>query len=43
MAHPQINSLIEVTNQVILKGLKKQVVGVNGTWVDKPPSILWAS
>lgn len=43
VAHPQTNGLAEVTNQTLLEGLKRRVVGAYGTWVDELPSILWAS
>lgn len=43
VAHPQANNLVEVTNWAILEGLRKRVIGVKGTWMDKLPSILWSS
>ncbi|KAJ8510848.1 hypothetical protein OPV22_001282 [Ensete ventricosum] len=42
VAHPQANGLAEVTNRVILEGLKKRVSNATTSWVDELPSVLWA-
>ncbi|RRT43439.1 hypothetical protein B296_00051132 [Ensete ventricosum] len=43
VTHTQANGLPEVTYRAILEGLKRRVAGAQGTWVEKLPSILWAS
>lgn len=43
IAPPQTNSLTEVINQAIIKGLKKRVIEAKSTCADELPSILWAS
>lgn len=43
IAHPQTNGFVEVTNQVIFKGLKKWATRSKGTCVNKLSCTLWAS
>ncbi|XP_016199528.1 uncharacterized protein LOC107640527 [Arachis ipaensis] len=38
--HPQSNGQVEAANKFILKGLKKQLEGKKGSWVDKLASVL---
>jgi len=42
MEHPQTNGQVELTNTVLLKGLKKRLEKAKGTWVEEVPRILWA-
>ncbi|XP_074351500.1 uncharacterized protein LOC141690614 [Apium graveolens] len=42
IAHPQENGHAEVTNRIILDGLKKRVERSRNTWVDELLPILWA-
>ncbi|KAK3030057.1 hypothetical protein RJ639_038468 [Escallonia herrerae] len=41
-SHPQTNGQIEVTNHILLQGIKKKLDGAKGLWVDELPKILWA-
>ncbi|GER53738.1 gag-pol polyprotein [Striga asiatica] len=42
MVHPQANGQVEVTNIIILNGLKKRLEKALGAWVDELTSVLWA-
>lgn len=42
MAHPQVNGQVEVTNQIIIQGLKTKLEAAQGTWVEELPGVLWA-
>ncbi|XP_038687521.1 uncharacterized protein LOC119986902 [Tripterygium wilfordii] len=42
VSHPQANGQAEVTNQVILQGLKTRLDSAKGRWVEELPSILWS-
>ncbi|XP_074353957.1 uncharacterized protein LOC141692898 [Apium graveolens] len=42
IAHPQENGQAEVSNRIILVGLKKKVVRSRNTWADELLPILWA-
>lgn len=37
-----MNGLVEVTNQTILKGLKRRLEKSKKNWVEELPSVLWA-
>ena len=39
--YPQSNGQAEVSNKVILNGIKRKLEAVKGKWVEKLPSILW--
>ncbi|CAA0843118.1 Unknown protein, partial [Striga hermonthica] len=42
VAHPQDNGQVEVTNRIILNGLKTKLEKASGAWVDELSSVLWA-
>ncbi|KAK3011880.1 hypothetical protein RJ639_010541 [Escallonia herrerae] len=42
VAHPQTNGQTKVTNCTLLQGIKKNLDGAKGLWVDELPKILWA-
>lgn len=42
VAHPQENRQVEVTNWTIVKGIKKRLVKLQGSWVDELQHILWS-
>lgn len=42
MAHPQPNSQIEVSNNIIVAGLKKRLWKETGCWVRELPTVLWS-
>ncbi|XP_074373990.1 uncharacterized protein LOC141714369 [Apium graveolens] len=42
VAHPHVNGKAEVTNRIILDGLKKRVERSTNTWADELLPILWA-
>ncbi|CAA0834113.1 Polynucleotidyl transferase- ribonuclease H-like superfamily protein, partial [Striga hermonthica] len=42
VAHPQANGQVEVTNRIILNGLKTRLEKASGAWVDELTSVLWA-
>ncbi|XP_074374180.1 uncharacterized protein LOC141714566 [Apium graveolens] len=42
VAHPQANGKTEVSNRIILDGLKKRVERSRNTWTDELLPILWA-
>ena len=39
--HPQSNGIAEVTNMMILQGIKAYLTQVKGSWVDDLYNILW--
>ncbi|XP_038715016.1 uncharacterized protein LOC120008706 [Tripterygium wilfordii] len=41
-AYPQCNGQAEVSNKIILDGIKKRLESFNGRWVEELPSVLWA-
>ncbi|XP_074324262.1 uncharacterized protein LOC141661177 [Apium graveolens] len=41
VAYPQANGQVEVSNRIILQGLKKRVDELPRSWVDEFPNILW--
>lgn len=41
-AYPQSNGQAEISNKVILKGLKKRLDRAKGRWIEELPSVLWA-
>ncbi|XP_074342543.1 uncharacterized protein LOC141680137 [Apium graveolens] len=43
VARPQANGKAEVTNQIILDGLKKRIEKYRNNWVDEILPILWSS
>ncbi|KAI3448580.1 hypothetical protein Pfo_005245 [Paulownia fortunei] len=42
VAHPQANGQVEVTNRIILQGIKTRLDRSGGGWVDELDSVLWA-
>lgn len=42
VGYPQANGQAEVTNKVIVDGLKKRLEQAKGRWVEELPAILWA-
>ena len=40
VAHPQANGQVEVTNRIILNGLKTRLEKASGAWVDELTSVL---
>ena len=43
VARPQSNGKAEATNKVILRGVKTQLEGAKGSWIDELPRILWST
>lgn len=41
-AYPQSNGQAEISNKVVLNGLKKRLDRAKGRWVQELPSVLWA-
>uniref|UniRef100_A0A2N9H9C9 Integrase catalytic domain-containing protein n=1 Tax=Fagus sylvatica TaxID=28930 RepID=A0A2N9H9C9_FAGSY len=39
--YPQVNGQAEVSNKVILDGIKKRLEEAKGRWVEELPSVLW--
>jgi hypothetical protein len=39
--YPQSNGQAEVSNKIILSGIKKKLEKVKGKWVEELPSVLW--
>uniref|UniRef100_A0A2N9HTD2 Integrase catalytic domain-containing protein n=1 Tax=Fagus sylvatica TaxID=28930 RepID=A0A2N9HTD2_FAGSY len=39
--YPQANGLAEVSNKVILDGIKKRLEEAKGRWVEELPSVMW--
>lgn len=42
VAHPQANGQVEVTNRVIVEGIKKKLKKAGGGWANELHGILWA-
>ncbi|XP_074356188.1 uncharacterized protein LOC141695878 [Apium graveolens] len=42
VAYPQENGQVEVSNRIILQGLKKRVNELPRLWVDELPNVLWS-
>ncbi|KAL0445619.1 UNVERIFIED_CONTAM: hypothetical protein Slati_1689800 [Sesamum latifolium] len=42
VAHPQSNGQIEVTNRILVQGIKRRLERVGGNWTDELTSVLWA-
>ncbi|KAL0406392.1 UNVERIFIED_CONTAM: hypothetical protein Slati_3953100 [Sesamum latifolium] len=42
VSHPQANGQIEVTNRILVQGIKKRLDRVGGNWVKKLTSVLWS-
>lgn len=42
MAYPQSNGQVEVTNRIIIQGLKTKLKATQGNWVEELLGILWA-
>ncbi|XP_074346591.1 uncharacterized protein LOC141685386 [Apium graveolens] len=42
VAYPQANGQVEVSNRIILQGLKKRVDELPRPWVDELPNVLWS-
>ncbi|XP_012846942.1 PREDICTED: uncharacterized protein LOC105966912 [Erythranthe guttata] len=41
VAHPQANGQVEVTNRVLLEGIKKRLEAAKGNWVEELHAVLW--
>ncbi|XXG59197.1 hypothetical protein AAC387_Pa04g1320 [Persea americana] len=41
-AYPQSNGQAEITNKVLLDGIKKKLDRAKGRWAEELPSVLWA-
>ena len=39
--YPQSNEQAEVSNKVILSGIKRKLEAAKGKWVEELPSVLW--
>ncbi|KAL0402047.1 UNVERIFIED_CONTAM: hypothetical protein Slati_4234600 [Sesamum latifolium] len=42
MAHPQANGQVEVTNCILIQGIKRRLERVGGNWAEELTSVLWA-
>ncbi|KAL0448110.1 UNVERIFIED_CONTAM: hypothetical protein Slati_1938900 [Sesamum latifolium] len=42
VSHPQANGQVEVTNRILVQGIKKRLDRVGGNWVEELTSILWS-
>ncbi|XP_012851555.1 PREDICTED: uncharacterized protein K02A2.6-like [Erythranthe guttata] len=42
VAHPQANGQVEVTNRIIVSGIKKRLEEAKGSWTEELASVLWA-
>ncbi|XP_073025054.1 uncharacterized protein [Primulina eburnea] len=42
VAYPQSNGQVEVTNRMLVQGLKVRLDKAKENWVDELPSVLWA-
>ncbi|KAL0428191.1 UNVERIFIED_CONTAM: hypothetical protein Slati_2993900 [Sesamum latifolium] len=42
VARPQSNEQIEVTNQILVQGIKRRLERVGGSWTEELTSVLWA-
>ncbi|KAL0447247.1 UNVERIFIED_CONTAM: hypothetical protein Slati_1852600 [Sesamum latifolium] len=42
VAHSQANGQVEVTNRILVQGIKRRLERVGGNWAEKLTSVLWA-
>ncbi|KAL0440564.1 UNVERIFIED_CONTAM: hypothetical protein Slati_2539400 [Sesamum latifolium] len=42
VSHPQANGQVEVTNRILVQGIKKRLDRAGGTWVEELTSVLWS-
>ncbi|KAL0277993.1 UNVERIFIED_CONTAM: Gag-Pol polyprotein [Sesamum radiatum] len=42
VAHPQANGQVEVTNHILIQGIKRRLEHVGGNWAEELISVLWA-
>ncbi|KAL0394706.1 UNVERIFIED_CONTAM: hypothetical protein Slati_4436800 [Sesamum latifolium] len=42
VAHPQANRQVEVTNRILVQGIKRRLERVGGNWAEELTSVLWA-
>ncbi|KAL0410993.1 UNVERIFIED_CONTAM: hypothetical protein Slati_3689000 [Sesamum latifolium] len=42
VAHPQANGQVEVTNRILVQGIKRRLERVGGNWAEELTSVLWA-
>ncbi|KAL0439424.1 UNVERIFIED_CONTAM: hypothetical protein Slati_2425400 [Sesamum latifolium] len=42
VSHPQANGQVEVTNRILVQGIKKRLDRTRGTWVEELTSVLWS-
>ncbi|KAL0457062.1 UNVERIFIED_CONTAM: Gag-Pol polyprotein [Sesamum latifolium] len=42
VAHPQANGQVEVTNRILIQGIKRRLERVGGNWAEELTSVLWA-
>ncbi|KAL0458425.1 UNVERIFIED_CONTAM: hypothetical protein Slati_0469700 [Sesamum latifolium] len=42
VSHPQANGQVEVTNRILVQGIKKRLDRARGTWVEELTSVLWS-
>ncbi|KAL0437707.1 UNVERIFIED_CONTAM: hypothetical protein Sradi_0478600 [Sesamum radiatum] len=42
VAHPQSNGQVEVTNRILMQGIKRKLERVGGNWTEELTSVLWA-
>ncbi|KAL0409673.1 UNVERIFIED_CONTAM: hypothetical protein Sradi_1901700 [Sesamum radiatum] len=42
VVHPQSNGQVEVTNRILVQGIKRRLEQVGGNWVEELTSVLWA-
>ncbi|KAL0303436.1 UNVERIFIED_CONTAM: hypothetical protein Sradi_6211700 [Sesamum radiatum] len=42
VAHPQANGQVEVTNRILVQGIKRRLERVGGNWEEELTSVLWA-
>ncbi|KAL0386196.1 UNVERIFIED_CONTAM: hypothetical protein Sradi_3013900 [Sesamum radiatum] len=42
VAHPQANGQVEVTNRILVQGIKRRLERVGGNWTEELISVLWA-
>ncbi|KAL0345498.1 UNVERIFIED_CONTAM: hypothetical protein Sradi_4381100 [Sesamum radiatum] len=42
VAHPQSNGQVEVTNRILVQGIKRRLERLGGNWTEELTSVLWA-
>ncbi|KAL0411222.1 UNVERIFIED_CONTAM: hypothetical protein Slati_3711900 [Sesamum latifolium] len=42
VAHPQSKGQVEVTNRILLQGIKRRLERVRGNWAEELTSVMWA-